>query len=335
VEDALGAPRFGTYQGNLTTLDLKDLRGAWQLKGMARWLTHKRWLYGFVGTHEVAVLFATIDLGYASSSFAMAVDLGRQQVVAEGSALGLPAPQVHLNTHPGAGLDTAFRHPRLRARAWRAPHETTYRARVRLGALRRQLALDVDLRTDAAGPALTVIAPVDGGLVNVTQKWAGLAAGGELRAGGRTYSLEGGVGGLDVTCGYLARHTAWRWAFACGRLPDGTALGLNLVEGFNEADEHVNENAVWLGRALFPVGRARFHWNHDDVLDRWRVTTEDGAVQLTFRPIAAHREDRDLVLVRSRFAQPLGTWEGTVTVSGRTYQLAGIPGVTESQEATW
>jgi hypothetical protein len=143
------------------------------------------------------------------------------------------------------------------------------------------------------------------------------------------------VGGLDGTHGYLARHTAWRWAFACGRLPDGSPVGLNLVEGFNEARDDVNENAVWLGGALWPVGRARFRWNHDDPLDRWHVTTTDGAVELTFRPIAVHREDRDLVLVRTRFHQPLGTWEGTLRLGGHTHQLQGIPGVAEDQNATW
>ena len=115
----------------------------------------------------------------------------------------------------------------------------------------------------------------------------------------------------------------------------GSPLGLNLVEGFNESREDVNENAVWVGGALWPVGRARFRWNHDDPLDRWHVSTTDGAVDLTFRPIATHREDRDLVLVRTRFLQPLGTWEGTVRVGGRVHVLRGVPGVAEDQNATW
>ena len=334
VEDAQGAPRFGTYAGSLEAVDLRALKGAFQPRAPERLLTHKRWLYGFVATREVAALFAIVDLGYSASAFAMAVDLGTQRVLADGGALGLP-PQASVNRHLGPGLSAVFRHPTMRVGASRATHATTYRARVRLGGLRTRLALDLALDTSAAGPALTVIAPVDGGVVNVTQKWAGLAASGELRAGGRRYPLAGGVGGLDGTHGYLARHTSWRWAFACGRLEDGTPLGLNLVEGFNEAREDVNENAVWLGGALWPVGRARFQWNHDDPLDRWHVTTTDGAVELTFRPLAVHREDRDLVLVRTRFVQPLGTWEGTLRLGGRVHRLRQVPGVAEDQNATW
>jgi hypothetical protein len=84
-----------------------------------------------------------------------------------------------------------------------------------------------------------------------------------------------------------------------------------------------------------PLGRARFTWNHDDVLDRWRVTTADGAVDLTFRPFAAHREHRDVVFVRSRFAQPLGLWHGTLKVDGITYPVNSAPGVAEEQDVTW
>jgi Protein of unknown function (DUF2804) len=334
LQDGEGAPRFGTYQGCLDEVNLRALTGRWQPRAPERLLVHKRWLYGFVATREVAALFAIVDLGYSSSAFAMAVDLGTQRVLADGGVLGLPW-QARVNRRVGAGLEADFRHPTLRARASRGQHQRAYQARLRLGGLRARLGLTLSLDAEAAAPALTVIAPVEAGLVNVTQKWAGLPASGELRAGGRRYVLDGGLGGLDTTHGYLARHTAWRWAFACGRLDDGTPLGLNLVEGFNEAREDVNENALWLGDRLLPLGRARFLWNRDDPLDRWHVTTTDGAVDLTFRPIAAHREDRDLVLVRSRFVQPVGTWEGRVRALGREHRLHRVPGVAEDQRATW
>jgi hypothetical protein len=334
VEDAQGGPRFGTYQGSLERVALDRLQGRWQPGRPERLLVHKRWLYAFVATPEVAALFAIVDLGYASNAFVLAVDLSTQRVLAEATRAGLPR-QAAVNGHLGEGMQASFRALSPWLRAWRREGESAYHARLRLGGLRPRLELDLTLETAGAGPALTVIAPVEGGVVNVTQKWAGLPASGALRCGGRRYELAGGVGGLDATQGYLARRTAWRWAFGCGRLEDGACLGFNLVEGFNEAREDVNENAVWLGGVLWPVGRARFRWNHDDPLDRWHVSTTDGALDLTFRPVAVHREDRDLVLVRTRFLQPLGTWEGTVRVGGQTHQVRAVPGVAEDQSAIW
>lgn len=338
VEDALGAPRFGTYQGSLDGVDLDALRGQFRPDALGRFQAHKKWLYAFVATPEVAAVFAIADLGYTSNAFVLAVDLASQQVLADQGLIGLPRPWVHLNHHVGPGLSARFRRADASLKAWRRFGEERYHARVRVGLpwpLRPLLSLRLELLAAGAAPALTVIAPVDGGIVNVTQKWAGLLAQGELEAGGRRYRLDGGVGGLDSTHGYLARHTAWRWAFVCGRLDDGTPLGINLVEGFNETRDDVNENAAWLGTRLVPLGRARFQWNHDDVLDTWRVTTTDGAVDLTFRPIAAHREHRDFVLVRSRFSQPLGLWHGTLTVDGTAYAVNSAPGVAEEQDVTW
>lgn len=339
VEDALGAPRFGTYQGSLDGVDLAALRGPFRPHPVERFFKHKKWLYVFVATPEVAAAFAIVDLGYMTNAFALAVDLETQRVLADGGFLCPPGPLVQVNQFVGAGLAAGFhRADAAHFKAWRRFGDERYHARVRLGLpwpLEPKLSLRVELTAAGAAPALTVIAPVETGLVNVTQKWAGLLSRGELTARGRTYRLDGGVGGLDSTHGYLARHTAWRWAFVCGRLHDGKPLGINLVEGFNETREDVNENAAWLDGRLVPLGRARFSWNHDDVLDRWHVTTTDGAVDLTFRPFAAHRENRDLVLVRSRFAQPLGLWHGTLRIDGATHEVNSAPGVAEEHDVTW
>lgn len=338
VEDELGAPRFGTYQGLLDQVQLDALEGSFRPHALERLRRHKKWLYVFIATDEVAAAFAIIDLGYTSSAFVLAVDLQTQRVLADEGFLGLPGPMVHVNAFAGPGLDARFRRGDVRLRAWRRLGDERYHARVRLGLpwpLGPALSMDAELLAAGAAPALSVIAPVDGGIVNVTQKWAGLLGQGTLVARGRRYRLDGGVGGLDSTHGYLARRTAWRWAFVCGRLDNGTPVGVNLVEGFNESREDVNENAAWLGTRLVPLGRARFEWNHDDVLDAWRVTTSDGAVDLTLKPIAAHREHRDLVFAQSRFSQPLGVWSGTLRDGNSVIEIEDVPGVAEEQRVTW
>jgi hypothetical protein len=339
LEDAGGAPRFGTFQGALDVVDLSRLVGSYQPNRLDRARMHKKWLYGFVATREVAALFAVVDLGYSSNAFALALDFGTGRVLADESALGLPAPMVKVNDHPNAGLEVSFRHPLTRIKAWRTFGDERFHGRVRLGVeaplVRPKLQLHWDLLAAGAAPPLTVIAPVEGGVVNVTQKWAGLRASGALEAGGRRYSLDGGVGGLDYTHGFLARETSWRWAFACGRLDDGTPFGLNLVEGFNEARDDVNENALWLGTELIPLGRARFEWKKSAILDPWRVRTVDGAVDLEFKPWAAHQEVRDLKLIKSSFKQPVGLWSGQVKVGDRVYVIKDMPGVAEDQAVLW
>lgn len=339
VEDAQGAPRFGTYEGGLDSASLASLRGRSQPGPIGRLRSHKKWHYAFVATPEVAAFFAVVDVNYTSNAFVMAVDLGTKQVLIDESYLGPPRPITQVNDSPNIGLEVSFRRPGVQFTVDRSAGDPRYHLRARSGApvpfKKSSFGLDAALLINGAPPQLTVIAPVDKGIVNVTQKWAGLLTFGQLETGNRRFMLDGGVGGLDYTSGYLARETAWRWAFACGRLRDGTPLGINLVEGFNETRDDVNENAVWLGNTLYPVGRARFTWNVSDVLDPWHVRTLDGALDLHFSPIAVHREHRDLKLVVSRFAQPVGLWHGTVTLGGVTHEIQNVPGVTEDQYVRW
>src|SRR5262249_60437071 len=100
------------------------------------------------------------------------------------------------------------------------------------------------------------------------------------------------------------------------------------------ADAHTATLAA-LGDRLSPLGPATFHFNAADPLDPWHLTTTDGAVRLTFRPLHARRDARDLLLVRSRFVQPLGFFSGTLRFGTRTVELTELPGVTEDQDMLW
>ncbi|MBJ6763528.1 DUF2804 domain-containing protein [Myxococcaceae bacterium JPH2] len=340
VATSQGEPRFGTYQGELPEVDLPRLLGPWAPARVKRLLRQKRWHYAFAATPEVAVLFAVVDLSYSSSAFAVAVDLKERKPLCDVSFLGVPGPLTVVGDKPGAGLEASFRTLGGRMAVRRGVDDEHYRVDLDVSRLRTKgmqaFRWTGELAVAGGPPALTVIAPVEGdGLVNVTQKRGGLLSSGTLEVAGRRFSMDGGVGGMDYTQGYLARHTSWRWAFAAGKLEDGTPLSLNLVEGFNESSTEANENALWLGDKLYPLGRARFEYNAKELLDPWRLTTVDGAVDLRFRPFYAHREDRNLRLVVSRFAQPVGSFEGTVRVGNRTLTLSGVPGVTEDQDMLW
>lgn len=340
VFDAAGLPRFGTYAGELNEVDLRlaSAPGNALVASAARLLREKKWVYTLVATPEVVALAAIVDLGYSAQAFVTVVDLQRKLKVFDESFLQIPGPLVTVSG-PGKSLQARFRTAFAELRVDRDPSSDRYRIAVEVSRLRRPfsggLRWNAELLAAGGPPAVSVIAPVGDSAVNVTQKSAALLASGELRTGGRHYRLDGGVGGLDFTHGMLARHTAWRWAFAQGRLADGTAIGVNLVEGFNETHPEANENALWLGGRLVPLSRARFSFNQADPFDRWRLRTVDGEVDLTFHPVHAHREERDLVLVKSRFIQPVGLFSGTVTIDGERHQLNDVPGVTEDQDVVW
>jgi hypothetical protein len=344
VGTSSGFPRFGTYQGALAEVNLSRLSGLYQPSLLDRTLRQKRWQYVLAATPEIIACFAIIDLGYTTSAFVVVTDPVTRKCLVDESFIGLPG-QARVNPRPDEGLVAHFRAPGVKLSFTRPEGSDRYDIDVDISRLRSTGLSGLSWKgylLAAGGPApLTVIAPVPENKVHVTQKVAGMLAFGELKTHGRKWKLDGGVAGLDYSHGYPPRHTRWHWAMAVGRLDDGQPVGLNLVEGFIDSDEDVNENALWVGDALFPLPRARFTLNPDDPLDAWRVETVGGEVRLKFRPMHVHREMRDYKWIKSRLVQPAGFFEGTLSVPGKNgaaamnWNVARLAGVTEDQDVLW
>jgi hypothetical protein len=338
IPDAPGNPCFGTYAGELGSVHLAALRPP---HGVARWklpLRRKAWVYTLVTTRDVILATAVVDLGYASNAFLTVIDLREKRALVDFRALGPGFGFGAVNDSPARGLQAHFRTAGARLSLFRPLTEGRLHWEATLAGFRTRGAgpvrLALQLAFPGVPPALSVVAPVPGGGISVTQKSGALRASGTLDIGPRQVPLDGAVAGLDVTLGLPPRATAWRWAMGAGHLEDGRPVTFNLVEGFNEAPG-VNENALWVGKALLPLGRARFGFSRDVPLSLWQVETEDGAVALRFRPLHLHREERNLGLVRSRFWQLQGFFVGTVRAGDEVLRLTDLPGVTEDQDVRW
>lgn len=340
VTDIEGQPHFGTFEGYLSHVDLSQLRPPFAPDALARVIKHKRWQYNAIATPEILVVTATVDTTYACSAFMYAVDLKRKKVLFDQSFTGLPMLMAHVGDRPAVGLDSWFRAPGARLKTHRDNEAHPFSVEADLGRIYTRLNPPARLRatanTHGAAPALTVISPVpDGGIINITQKWAGLPTTGELTLGSDHFSLNNGLAGFDYSQGLLARRTCWRWALALGKLADGTSIGINLVEGFNEANASTNENALWFGDRLIPLSRARFEYDKQDPSKPWKITTVDGEIDLHFDSIHVHDEHKNLKLIRSYFVQPAGLFTGTIKVDGIVHDVKNLAGVTEDQDVFW
>jgi hypothetical protein len=338
IPDAAGRPCLGTYQGDIGRVRLEALEPP---EGVPRWklpFRRKAWVYALVTTPEVIVATAVVDLGYASNAFLTVVDLREKRALLDFGTVGLPAPFASVNDRPARGMRAHFRTAGVRFDVARSETDGPLKFEAEVSAVRTRGAgsaqLQLQLSTEGAPAPLSVVAAVPGGGINVTEKSGGLRASGTLDVGRRRIALDGGVAGLDATHGLPARSTAWRWAMGAGRLEDGRVVSFNLVEGFNDAAD-ANENVVWLGSELHPLGRARFGFGRDDPMELWQLETEDRALTLRFRPLHLHREERNLGLVRSRFWQLQGFFVGTVRAGDELLQLTDLPGVTEDQDVRW
>jgi hypothetical protein len=136
------------------------------------------------------------------------------------------------------------------------------------------------------------------------------------RVRGRALELPGVV---DETAGYHARHTAWRWSAGVGVAASGEPVAWNLVAGIHDAPE-ASERTVWIAGVPREVPPQAFA---DDL-------SSVGGLRFTREAVRAAREQ--LLLVRSDYEQPFGTFAGELPEAGA---LREGWGVVERHEVSW
>ncbi len=122
----------------------------------------------------------------------------------------------------------------------------------------------------------------------------------------------------------ILRRTEWWWSAGVGEGVDGVALAWNLVSGVNDPPSG-SERAVWVDGDPHETPPVCF------ATDLTRISCDDGS-QLSFRAEAERARSDNLLIVRSDYRAPFGTFAGTLP--------GGIPlargrGVVEHHRARW
>jgi hypothetical protein len=180
--------------------------------------------------------------------------------------------------------------------------------------------LDLALAEDAGIEALC---PHGRGYV-WTHKQAGIPTRGTVALDGSARREIEALAVVDDTAGYHARVTEWQWAAGVGVGPDGTPLAFNLVEGVNDPPIG-SERAVWVAGEPHEVAAVHF------AADLSQIESADGS-RLRFTAEAQRSRRENLLLVRSDYRAPFGTFSGTLPGG---VELAHGMGVVEHHRARW
>jgi hypothetical protein len=182
-------------------------------------------------------------------------------------------------------------------------------------------AVRIDLRL-SEGDAVEVISPAGGSYV-WTRKQALVPATGTVDVGGRRHAIDG-VAFIDDSAGYHPRHTSWMWSAGNGRAADGRAVAWNLVTGVHDAP-HASERTIWVDGTAQEAAPVEF------AADLSSITFANGA-QLRFSEWSAREEKTNLLVMRSDYRQPFGTFTGTLPGG---LELAEGYGVMERHDVHW
>jgi hypothetical protein len=178
----------------------------------------------------------------------------------------------------------------------------------------RRVQLDVALDD---GRAIEVVSP-HGRQYAWTRKRGGVRARGWLELEGARRPLDL-LAIVDESAGYHGRHTVWRWSAGAGVAESGSSVAWNLVAGIHDAAE-ASERTVWIDGEPHEVGPVTFA---DDL---------SSVAGLRFWPEAVRARRENLLLVRSDYEQPFGTFTGNLPVAG---PLREGWGVMERHDVHW
>jgi hypothetical protein len=147
-----------------------------------------------------------------------------------------------------------------------------------------------------------------------TRKQGGVAARGTVL--GRQVEARAIV---DDSAGRHDRHTAWRWSAGVGIAENGSPVAWNLVDGIHDAPG-ASERRVWHSDEAVEVDPVEF------APDLSKVGGLD------FTPWAERSENVNLLVVRSYYRQPFGTFSGELPDGTRLREGFGVM---EEHDALW
>ena len=300
----------------------------------------KEWDYYCVCTNRFALALTIADNGYMTMDSISLLDFDRNSQATASrmsapflSKRSLPPTSTRGNTRAaGKDYEIAFdndgtvRH--LYGRMDRFHGETA-------------IAFDLTL-TDAPPETMVIVTPFTDHpkAFYYNQKINCMRTEGWIRYGDREYICNPAehFAVLDWGRGVWTYDNTWYWGFASG-LADGVPFGFNIGYGFGDTSA-ASENVLFHDGKIHKLSLVRFEIpmkdGKEDYMSPWRFTSDDGRLEMDFRPFMDRSAKINLGVLCSDQHQVFGRFTGTAVLDdGRKIGIGGLTGFAEKVRNKW
>jgi hypothetical protein len=323
------------WSGNFNYPDTKSLLNLNDDFFSFKRFREKRWCYMGIFNPDIIFGCAVVHLGYMASAFAFAFDRQTQQMISH-TLVSPPMGQVRYDRNPEIGI-CSYQSIRghLTITNKKNPDPSTIQTSFYLPG--KSLKADIDVfEPDNGIRPMNFLMPMDGDKPAFTSKTAGLKARGNIKMNKKTFDLspDNTFAVFDWTNGFYPRQTFWNWACGAGFADDGTQIGFNFSSGVYE--NGLLENTVWINGIPLKQGKVTFSYDPKKPDQPWQLKSHDDLINLKFNPEGIRKANDNFGILKSKFIQPCGSFEGSIITSDNLcIHISSVGGVVEEHFAKW
>ncbi len=295
----------------------------------------KEWDYYGVTTDKNFLAVCVANIGYIGLVFAYLIDFETGEIIEKilptplGAGCNLPESSTEGDvTFKGLGVSLEFkRFPERRDinLYWKRFHKGDN--------LKVQLSLSQPYDMES----MIIATPISKNRFYYNQKVNCMTTAGEIHLGNNSYFLtkDSAMATLDWGRGVWEYSTFWNWASASGFLENGQTIGLNLGQGFGDLSR-ATENCFYINGKMVKLGKLALSYDAKDYMKPWRFSTDDGYLDLVFRPFVEKVSKTNLLLAKMEGHQMFGNYSGQLkTPEGDSYNIVNLVGWAEEHKSRW
>ncbi len=327
-------PEFGTYSGEIEAFPLNDYKFRNIFYNLFKHLRAKRWRFTGVFSPEIVMGIAVVDTGYIGTSFAYVYDRKTGEI-AEYTGKSLLARACNITDNLSKGKAVFNQGKNLISMDWDLKNGIEL-INIAVQTKSNRIEADIEVLEDVkVNESHQVTFPTFKNKFAFTHKIAGLPVTGSIKCNGKAYNLDKdcSFAAIDHTMGYHDYNWKWLWSSLSGLSEEGRIIGLNLVAPITH--KTINENVLWIDGKKFVLGESDFE-NKKNIMGIWKIKTKNKMVDLTFEPLKVRSEAINIGIIKSKFAQPIGLYNGHVLLpDGEKIYIKDQIGIAEEHFARW
>ena len=167
-------------------------------------------------------------------------------------------------------------------------------------------------------------------------KIVGMVVSGDVTVDGRSYQYDPSTAfaTLDWGRGVIPHVNEWHWGVAAARV-DGRIVGFNIGDGWND-DSLGTANAQKIGGRLHKLYRVSFDYDPNDMLEPWRIESDDGRMQMDLEPFFYQNVGMMILDIGMVVDKVYGRFSGTMTTDdGEPIAFDDMIGFVEWSAQRW